>query len=240
MKRKCSRNILVLALISLLNPNAPCGAAPRNTDDIDELTRAAQAGLITINQNIQSTHSRIKRLSGRLGDLIEQRKVEDIGIAEKIKSHLEKIAEELDRLAKLRETTRAEIEILEKVLERLKEAKTRLLDLFKQKAKTIAGLESAVAEAAEAAEAAARAARAQPILTTIAQDRRIGALFAEFIRSNNRVALNEMLKRENPGSDIDVREVKDTSGLAIFRVGGMTHCLSIRSQCSGKSYSVTQ
>ena len=41
-------------------------------------------------------------------------------------------------------------------------------------------------------------------------------------------------------TDVDVREVRETTGLlATFRIGRLTHCLSTVLQCGGKAYSVS-
>lgn len=84
---------------------------------------------------------------------------------------------------------------------------------------------------------------AKKCVSPISQDKAYAAklLAAAGSHINNPSGLTQLLIKDSPCSNIDVREVKDVNGLmVIFRIGKLTHCLSTKLQCAGKPYSVTK
>lgn len=82
---------------------------------------------------------------------------------------------------------------------------------------------------------------ARDIFLHLSQDRTHADKLLEALRTKNRSAIEEMLKRDVPGSNVEVREVKeDNEFLMNVRVGKLIHCFSTSSECSGKSLTVTK
>lgn len=224
------RVLVVTLLVAYFGPTA-VKSSPKTEPTLDEVMQAAKAAIAIINQNIKTKNEEILSLITQMQALNNQRTGEDAAIAERLKSKLDRIAK---AIAKLNEQTPTLIEEIRKVdeeISRLEEQKEKAIEeLSEQKRKAVAAFKEAMGNA-----------RARSILAAISQDRIKAAKFIQFVRGNSRTALSEMLKRESPGSDVDVREVKDTNGLLLlFRIGDLTHCLSTKQQCGGKPYSVTR
>jgi hypothetical protein len=65
--------------------------------------------------------------------------------------------------------------------------------------------------------------------------------FVTLIQKNDRTAIADFLKRSAGGGDFVISDSKDVDGVfVVFRVDGVSHCLSARLQCNGKSYSFTR
>lgn len=74
---------------------------------------------------------------------------------------------------------------------------------------------------------------ARDIFFHISQDRTHAKKLLDAISARNRQAIEEMLKRDVPGSDVVVTDVKEDNGAFVnVRIGNLTHCLSTSAQCS--------
>lgn len=234
-----------------------------STDEVDEVMQSAKAAIAIINQNIKTKNDELTSLIAQMQASISQ--VEDAASVKQIKSILDGIIEAKaklkgpieaipieDRIGYLRDLIfklNVMKEEIRRIEERIEEESAGALIkpvLEKAIAHNKRAMRSVLVGLMQGAAAAilivgiGQAAGAYPALNVISKDRIKAAKFIELVRSNNRIALSDMLKREVPGSDVDVREVKDTSGLmAIFRINGVTHCLSTKTQCGGKRYSVS-
>jgi predicted nucleic acid-binding Zn-ribbon protein len=84
-------------------------------------------------------------------------------------------------------------------------------------------------------------AKARKILDKLSVDRTKASQLVNLIRNNNRIGLSEFLQREAGGGDFVISDAKAVTGpLLIFRVDSISHCLSVGSQCGGKSYLFTR
>jgi hypothetical protein len=76
---------------------------------------------------------------------------------------------------------------------------------------------------------------ARDIFFHLSQDKAHATRLLEAARARNRTAIGEMLRRDVPGSNVVVQDVKEENGIFLnARISNFTYCLSTSGQCSGK------
>ena len=145
--------------------------------------------------------------------------------------------------AKLKEELRSQHSAVEEQIkvidERIEQVKAQLEKLQKM----IQVIESLLPKLLEYLTQDSNAQQTKACFNHISKDLSYAAKLLAAARANlnNPAGLNQFLKNNSPGSGIDVREVKETTGLiVIFRVGALTHCLSTKQQCGGKAYALAR
>lgn len=188
--------------------------------EVDTLITAANNSAKSLSDIAKTSANVINDITAMYADMEANIEAMCAKLMAEAKNNKEEVADKIkniqDRIEKLKKLAQE----LEETVQKMQELRTKYMDALASK------------EDAE---------KAGECLKRIAQDRIKAAKFIEFVRSNSRTELAELLKRESPGSNVDVREVKDTNGLmAIFRIGKLTHCLSTKNQCGGKQYSISK
>lgn len=134
-------------------------------------------------------------------------------------------------------------ELLEDQIKRIDEQIALIKEQIKKLELIIQKLEELLPKFLEFAGSDTNAEGAKKCVSRISQDRSYATKLLAATRANinNPSGLTSAIKKDSPGSNIDVREVKDANGLmVIFRIGHLTHCLSTKQQCGGKPYSLTK
>ena len=133
---------------------------------------------------------------------------------------IKKLAQQIDQIRQLKKVLHAALEKLKATQQKMKELLALLLEETNQDLD---------------------AEKASGCFARISSNKDYAAKLIAAARSNvnNPSGLGQFLKQDSPGSDIDVREVRDPNGLiVIFRLGRLTHCISTKQQCGGKPHTV--
>lgn len=164
------------------------------------------------------------------------------------------------------QTLQTNLDSLSSELERVKNEKKRLTEAITKKEADIEGkIKAAGSQAEKLKEIANRivviaekmeeilqimseilgqdrnAQNVQLTLTAISQDNTKVAKLIEAIKDKNQTSLRELLKPKSGSVNVEVQEVKNINGLSVvFRLGGLTNCLSTKNQCGGKSFSISK
>lgn len=145
--------------------------------------------------------------------------------------------------AKLLEEAKSQETFLEDRIRALEEQIAALKALAQKIEKVAQAIESLLPKLLDLIGKVSDATKTKACFSHIGQDRTYAAKLLAAVRANlnNAPALGQFLRNQTPGSNIDVREVKETTGLiVILRTGGLTHCLSTKQQCGGKPYTLVR
>jgi len=123
--------------------------------------------------------------------------------------------------------------------------KEELLTLQNKSAEALKKLEAACAsvlsQIGTLEDQVQKTAKVRRVLARVSADPTKASQFVQLIKSNNRTGLSEFLHREAGGGDFAISDANVVSGpLVAFRVDSISHCLSVGSQCNGKSYLLTR
>jgi len=204
------------------------------------------ADLAALAAEIKATVEEIKALRDRINGLRDQ--------IESLRQKLAELRAEAEALGQCTAIKRAVAEEYQRLIKQLQariadaEAKNQSTTSLKQELATLQNkcneelkkLESSCARVLgeiEALEAQVNnTAKTRKVLQKLG-DRTKASQLVQLIRNNNRTGIAEFLQREAGGGDFVISDAKaDTGPLVIFRVDSISHCLSVGSQCSGKSY----
>lgn len=76
---------------------------------------------------------------------------------------------------------------------------------------------------------------ARDIFFHLSQDKAHATRLLEAARARNRTAIGDMLRRDAPGSNVVVQDVKEANGVLLnARINNFIYCLSTSGQCGGK------
>ena len=246
--------LMQAANVAVSTLNASNIAQVNETSSALDALAAAVAGdladLAALAAEIKATVEQIKALRDRIN-----------GLRYQIESLQEKLAElraEAEALGQCTAITRAVAEEYERLIRLLQvriadaEAKNQSTTSLKQELATLQNkrneelkkLESSCARVLgeiEALEAQVNnTARTRKVLQKLG-DRTKASQLVQLIRNNNRTGIAEFLQREAGGGDFVISDATAVAGpMVSFRVDSISHCLSVGSQCSGKSYLFTR
>ena len=101
--------------------------------------------------------------------------------------------------------------------------------------KTLPEITASVARIRKLLDNARDATAALDFFVHVAKDKAHANKLLDAVRSRNGAAVREIIRRDVPGSMIDVSEVKEEAGILItFRINTITHCLRTFPGCDGK------
>lgn len=192
-------------------------------DQTDELFRSVSSSLQELNENISEAVNKIKE------DLRSIRAL--AAVLKQLKEQSEKLR---DQLKEKKEEIEGKIKAVETQLKKLKEQTEKLIALQNK-------LEELIPTLTEITGQDQSAEKSRQILGTISQDRVKAAKLLEAIKDNKLTEINDLLKQNITGVEVEVREVKNADGATVvFRVGNLIHCLSTKNLCNGKISSLTK
>lgn len=196
---------------------------------------ALVAEIKSIVEEIKALRDRINGLRNQIEELAELRaEAEALGQCTAIKRA---VAEEYQRLIKQLQARIADAEAKNQSTTSLKQELATLQNKCNEELKKLESSCARVLGEIEALEAQVNnTAKTRKVLQKLG-DRTKASQLVQLIRNNNRTGIAEFLQREAGGGDFVISDAKaDTGPLVIFRVDSISHCLSVGSQCSGKSY----
>jgi chromosome segregation ATPase len=240
-------------------------ASTNTIDSALETFAAAVAGLENSAASLADLTAEIAALAAEIKAIQEKIKaLRDLMNA--VRSQIERVSEKVDELKAKADAfeqctaiKRAVAEAYDKAIKQLQskiaeaEAKKESTTSLKQQLATLqnkreedlrkldASCSKLVSEVEKLVQEVKNTAKARRVLNKLSSDRTKASQLVQLIRTNNRTGLSNFLQREAGGGDFVISDAKAlTAPLVIFRVDSISHCLSVGSQCSGKSYLFTK
>lgn len=192
-------------------------------DQMDDLLRASSASIEALNAFVSESAKRIQENNRVARELSEQSK--------SIAAQSENLIGQLkDDIVDLNE----KINAIEQQIRQLKQLGQKLETVQGKIATLLPKLQDALGQDESVDES-------RQVLAAISQDRTKAAKLIQAIEENKSAAVGNLLAQGGRGPEVEVREVKSAGGaMIVFRVGSLTHCLSTKAQCGGKSSSLTK
>lgn len=250
--------VVQVAKDAITSLNASNSAGVQAVSSALENFAAAVAGLDNQSDNLAALDAAIKATTQAIEALVATINALQSQI-ENLHQRIEELRDKAEALGQCRALTRAVSEQYAEMIQQLQskiaeaEAKNQSTTSLKQALSTLqnkrdqelkkleASCARVLSETRILAEQVEKTAKVRKILNKLSTDRTKASQLVELIRNNNRTGLSEFLQREAGGGDFVISDAKAVTGpLLIFRVDSISHCLSVASQCSGKSYLFTR
>lgn len=221
---------------ALENFAAAVAGLDKSADALAALVAEIQAvarKIEALRELIRRVRSQIERIDEKLDEL--KAKADALEQCTAIKRA---VAEQYAKLIQQLQTKIAEAEANKQSTTSLKQELSTLQNKRDEELKKLAAsCDKVISEVQKLAEQVKNTAKARTILDKLSVDRTKTLQLLQLIKTNNRTGLSEFLQREAGGGDFVISEAKAlTEPLLIFRVDSISHCISVGSQCGGKSY----